>query len=139
MFGQLLGKPLWNYDISVFEHFTPETILEYHHHSDLDISLDTYRQLQQLCAEGNENAGLWIHFFTEVLGAGDDLAGLEDNQAPTRLGPYYYPATNTVIYFQPGTLSGEPATDADIRYLLSLAEPPIPNEKIVRYHQNLKR
>lgn len=142
MFSQILGKPLNNYDISVYEHYAPESILDYHHHSTLEVSLDTYWQLKKMYEDPeneNENIGLWIHLFDEAIGARDNLAALQQSPRDFRSGPYYYPLTNTTIYFTPDAPPEAPVNHEDIRFLRSLAEPPAPNDRVMKYYQNLRK
>jgi hypothetical protein len=141
LYSHLLDKPLNNYDISVFENYGPDTILDYHHHSEWEVSLNTYWMLKEK-HQNSENPNpfleAWVNFFDEVLGAGNDLQALQ-GAGLVHIGPYYHPATNTTVYFTSRSIASEPVTAADVGYLLSLAEPPLPNVKITKYHKNLRK
>jgi len=130
------------YDISVFENYPPEVIMQYHHHQDLEIELETYRRLKEMVSHaGLENPAVasWVFFFDEVLKAKDDLETGSEGHPSITLGPYYYTRTNTAVYFTPAQPASENVTLEDLRYLLSLAEPPVPNNTVVKYYQSLKK
>ncbi|NSW83541.1 MAG: hypothetical protein HPY90_09770 [Syntrophothermus sp.] len=142
MFSHLIGKPLKRYDISVFENYPPEAILEYHHHRDLEIEFQTYRLLKEKasCQESeNPVVASWVSFFDEVLKAKEDLEMNLDNSFLPVLGPYYYPRTNTTVFFTSYTPAAECVNATDLQYLCSLAEPPLPNDKVVKHYQSIKK
>ena len=111
MYSHLLDKPLNNYDISVFENYGPDTILDYHHHSEWEVSLNTYWMLKEK-HQNSENPNpfleAWVNFFDEVLGAGNDLhlAGIgQISLIITRL-----PIQQYIL----PPLASEPVTAADV-------------------------
>ncbi len=142
MFSQLIGKPMKRYDVSVFENYPPDKILQYHHHQSLEIEFQTYRHLKNIASDAeseNPTVASWLSFIDEVLKAKNDLETCFEGHPSTVLGPYYYTRTNTAVYFTPAQPAAEAITLEDLHYLSSLAEPPVPNNTVVKYYQSLKK
>jgi len=120
-------------DLSLVVNYEPRQIIFYYYNSYLKIPLELCQDIKEIAGEEmNPNAPIrkWSEFLFDDLKVGSDLETLQNNEYLEGVGPYYYPLTNTRLYFvktsigESGALT---AHDLDIMQTLN-AEHPLNND-----------
>ena len=143
MFATFLNKegPCF-LDLSVFINYRPEDLLFYFYDSSINISLETYLQMQEWLANnlGNpDNLSTWIDFINTGLEAGQDLAEMHCSDYLNSTGPYYYVPTNTQFHFSRfHSAQQEFLTSADLAHLFNYHKLPPIDRTLNKYAQTRK-
>lgn len=129
-------------DLSLLSGYTPDEVLFYYYDSYLEFPLEAYLALKdrvQSDVDGGLPAQLWLEFFHLDIAASEDLDFFMQNDFLERIGPYYYPYTNTRFYFCKGALPpGQILTADDFHLIQTLGEAPETDRELVAYQKNRK-
>jgi len=129
-------------DLSAFINYTPEQVLFFYYNSRINITLDTYLQMQEWFENGYGNRDIlkmWLDFFEQEIQAGPDLETLQDSEYLNSIGPYYYGPTCTQFYFfRLYTLKNDPLTSVDFSTLLNYHKIPAIDRELQKYLQSRK-
>lgn len=143
MFSTFLNKESRLFlDLSVFINYNPDELLFYYYNSTINISLETYLQMQEWLAKnlGNpENLAKWVDFIDKEIEAGADLEELHMSEYLNSVGPYYYVPTNSQFHFT-RCFSAEQdyLTSADFTQLSSYHKLPQKDRALNKYAQSRK-
>ncbi|MEQ8201232.1 MAG: hypothetical protein ABRQ24_07420 [Syntrophomonadaceae bacterium] len=143
MFSTFLNKDSRHcLDLSIFVNYSPDQLLFYYYNTTINISLETYLQMQEWLANslGNpDNLSTWIDFINEEIVAGPGLEELHMSDYLNSIGPYYYVPTNTQFHFT-RFYSDEHdfLTSADLAHLFSYHKLPHIDRALQKYAQSRK-
>lgn len=129
-------------DLSSLINYSPEQLFFFYYNSWINITLDTYFQMQEWlenCYGNPSNLQKWLDFFQEAIHAGPDLNILQESEFLNIIGPYYYGPTCTQIYFNRFyPLKHEPLTSADFAALFKYHKVPSVDKDLRKYLQTGK-
>lgn len=143
MFFTFLHKDDVHYvDLSLIIQYPPQDVLFYYFDSFIRITLETYEQTRDLAKNGPRGrtpCKLWLDLWDSYLDAADEVKLLADNEFLQTIGPYYFPATNTSVYFT----KDEPDNDQiltlqDFVAISSLKETPALSDEVNLYARSKK-
>lgn len=129
-------------DLSLVVNYEPRQVIFYYYSSFLKIPLDLCQEIREIAGEeGNPDAPIrkWSDFLFDDLKVSTDLENLQNNEFLEGVGPFYYPLSNTRLYFvktnisESGILTGH---DMDIMQGLN-AEYPL-NSELAAYQKTRK-
>ncbi len=143
MFSTFLNKESQCFlDLSVFINYRPDELLFYYYDSTINISLETYLQMQEWLDNnmGNpDNLSTWIDFINIELEAGQDLLEMHLSDYLNSVGPYYYVPTNTQFHFSRfHSAEEEFLTSADLAQLFNYHKRPQLDRPLNKYAQTRK-
>ncbi len=143
MFFTFLNKDKANFpDLSLFLQYTPEEVLFYYYNSHLSISLDTYNQLKKEAeseADALSPCCQWVELLDEELQVLKDIDVLINNEYIFKIGPYYYPFSNTRFYFTKHAAANvQLITGSDFTAIMSLEFLEPMNREVLDYHKSRK-
>jgi len=116
-------------DLSLVVNYEPRQVLFYYYNSFLKIPLDLCNEIQEIAGEEeNPEAPIkkWSEFIFNDLNVRPDLESLQHSEFLEAVGPYYYPLTNTRLYFTKISASESAALtghDMDIMQTLNTEHP----------------
>lgn len=139
MFFTFLNKGEVNYlDLTIIRKYPPDKILFYFYNSAITIPISTYTELISIIE--NEKAGQYLLRWYQLLhdlDTAEDIEAFRENEFLDIIGPYYYPATNTRLYFVKDYLDNEKYfTLEDFELLNSLLATPNSNKDLQAYYKN---
>ena len=129
-------------DLSAFINYTPEQILFYYYDSWINITLDTYSQMNEWLENGygnRNNLQRWLDFINDDIGAGEDIVTLRDSEYLNSIGPYYYSPTGTQFHFSRFyTIEHEPLTSLSFARLYNFHKSPVISRDLQKYYHTRK-
>ncbi|HZJ85301.1 MAG TPA: hypothetical protein VFD02_07155 [Syntrophomonadaceae bacterium] len=141
MFFTFLNKENAHYlDLAVIRRYPPDKILFYYYNSAITFPLDTYLELLDTVDKEKPRQYLtrWFNLL-EGLDVTEDMEFFEHNEFLTKIGPYYYPETNSRIYFTKETISPDKfLTVEDMEVLTTLQNYPAIAKEIQTYYKSRK-
>jgi hypothetical protein len=129
-------------DLSAFINYTPEQLMFYYYNSHINITLDTYLQMQEWFDNGygnRDNLNMWLDFIDETLKADSDLETLQNSEYLNTIGPYYYMPTCTQFFFcKLYSVEHEPLTSTDFDVLFNYHKIPPVDKELQKYSHQRK-
>lgn len=139
MFFTFLNKDEVNYlDLPLIRKYPPDRVLLYFYNSTITIPVETYTELLSIVESGRAGQYLlrWYRLFEEI-GLLEDADFFIANEYLDVIGPYYYPTTNSRVYFVKEMPNEEKYfTINDYESLNSFQALPNINKELQGYYKN---
>ncbi|MGI6453639.1 MAG: hypothetical protein ACOX0E_09280 [Syntrophomonadaceae bacterium] len=128
-------------DLSVLKKVRPYDLLFYYYNSFLEIPLSAYFELSQTIEKESAplSAQEWFDMLQEEIESKENLLSFAANPYLDKIGPYYFPKTNTQFYFTKKVPPKDQLVCAeDLNHLRTLDKIPPLDRELQAYYKSRK-